>query len=211
MRGHQASGEADRGDHRDLLSQHRADRQLEAIPGAGHAQTRSRLDQRRQRRILGEMGGDGKRIGGQVEDAAQPRDDDRQRRQLGKADARPQRVSPRRPDGDDSLPAVELDGSRVTVLLDALDAGNRAEPQKLQHGRPIVGGLIAQQQADRRSRAAADRAGSPRRKVHGARPNKARNVPLNLRMLPKPAANAISVIDRDVSWMSCLASSTRRV
>ena len=119
MCGNQAPGQTDRGGNRDLLSQHRADRQLEAVPGAGHAQTRSRLYQRGQSRILGEMGGDGKRIGGQVEDAAQPRDDPRQCRQPGKADARPQRILLRQSNGNDSRPAAQLDGSRVTVLGDA--------------------------------------------------------------------------------------------
>ena len=76
MRGNQAPGQTDRGGDCDLLSQHRADRQFEAVPCAGHAQTRSRRYQRRQCWILCEMGGDGERIGCQVEYAAQPRDDD---------------------------------------------------------------------------------------------------------------------------------------
>ena len=63
MRGNQAPRQTDRGGDRDLLSQHRADRQFEAVPCAGHAQTRSRRYQRRQCWILCEMSGDGERIG----------------------------------------------------------------------------------------------------------------------------------------------------
>ena len=75
MRGDQTPGQTDGGGDRDLLS-HRADRQFEAVPCAGHAQTGPRRDQRRQCWILCEMGGDGEGIGCQVEYAAQPRDDD---------------------------------------------------------------------------------------------------------------------------------------
>ena len=67
--GDQAAGQTRSGRNRNLLSQHRTDRQFESVPGAWDAQSRPRFHQRRQRRIFGEMGGDGKRIGCQIEHA----------------------------------------------------------------------------------------------------------------------------------------------
>ena len=48
MRRHQLAAQADRGDHGDLLAQHGAHRQFEAIPGAGDAQAGPGRRQRRQ-------------------------------------------------------------------------------------------------------------------------------------------------------------------
>jgi hypothetical protein len=47
--------------------------------------------------------------------------------------------------------------------------------------------------------------------VLGGRPKSCWKVSLNRRILPKPAASATSAIGSLVSWINCLASSTRRV
>ena len=50
-----------------------------------------------------------------------------------------------------------------------------------------------------------------RRSALGGRRNSCWKVSLKRRMLPNPAASAISAIGRRVSWISCLANSTRLV
>jgi dihydrofolate reductase len=144
----QASGETHNGGDRDLLSQHRADCQLEAVPGARNAQPRPGLHQRGQRRIFSEMGGDSYRISRQVEHASQPRDDGRQCRELRESHRRAERVPVGGLDRDRSLHVIQLHGPRVKVGSDTLDAGNGAPAEKRQHGRPVVRRMIAQQKAD---------------------------------------------------------------
>src|SRR5262245_24463625 len=87
-------------------------------------------------------------IGGQVEDAAEPRDDAGQRGEPGEVDRGAQGMSRGGLNARDPVLSVELDGACVTVLVRALDARDGAEAEKLQHGRPVVGGLVAQEQAD---------------------------------------------------------------
>src|ERR1700737_3437272 len=94
------------------------------------------------------MSGDGERVGAEIEDATQPRDDAGQRGQPGEADRGVERVPVAGPNGHPPLPAVQLDGPRVAAIAHALDARDGAEPQKLSHARPIVGGLESQEQAD---------------------------------------------------------------
>src|SRR4029077_3482840 len=94
------------------------------------------------------MSGDGERVGAEIEDATQPRDDAGQRREPGEADRGVERVPIAGPNGHPSLPAVQLDGPRVAIIAHALDAGDGAEPQKLSYARPIVGGLEWQAQGD---------------------------------------------------------------
>ena len=53
-----ALGEAAARGHRDLLAEHRAHGELEAVPGTGHAQPRPRLDERREQRVGSESGVD---------------------------------------------------------------------------------------------------------------------------------------------------------
>ena len=67
MRRHQLAAQADRGDHGDLLAQHGAHRQFEAIPGAGDAQAGPGRRQRRQHRVMRQLRRDGGRIAVQVE------------------------------------------------------------------------------------------------------------------------------------------------
>ena len=144
----QTFGEAHSGGNRDLLSQHRADCQLEAVPGAGHPQPRPGLYQRRQRRIFSKVGGDGYGIGHQVEHAPQPRYDGWQSREFRKSHRRTERVAVGALDRDRSLHAIQLHGPRVNASRDALDTGNGALAQKRQHGCPVVRRMIAQQEAD---------------------------------------------------------------
>ena len=210
--GHQRAGQADRAGHGDLLPEHRAHRQFEAVPGAGDAQSRPSGDQRREGGVLDQLQRDGVGVGGQVEHPAQAGDDLRQGGEFWKPHGRVQGVAAGRADGDGALLAVQADGAAIGVALDGFDPGDGAGAEKTEHGGPVVGGTVAQQQADLAVRAGRDvsarRIGAAR---SGGRRNSAWNVSLNRRRLPKPAAMAISVIGRRVSWINCLASSTRRL
>ena len=73
------------GDDGDLLAEDGAHGQLEAVPGARHAQARPRGHQRRQGRVLPRCVADRDRVGGQVEHPAHPGDDRRQGADLGEA------------------------------------------------------------------------------------------------------------------------------
>ena len=84
MRRHQLAAQADRGDHGDLLAQHGAHRQFEAIPGAGDAQAGPGRRQRRQHRVMRQLRRDGGRIAVQVELPPQAGDDHGQGWQPGK-------------------------------------------------------------------------------------------------------------------------------
>ena len=114
--GHQRAGQADRAGHGDLLPQHRAHRQLEAVPGAGHPQARPGGDQRRERRVLDQLQRDGIRVGRQVEHPAQPGDDLRQGGQFGKPHGR-RAARCRRPgcDGHGALLPVQADRAAIGV------------------------------------------------------------------------------------------------
>ena len=97
----EAAGERACAAHRDLLTENGADRELEAVPGAGHPQSRTREHAWREHGVLDELLGDGLRIGAEIEHAAQPRDDRRQRRELGESNRRrgarcPGAAAPRR-------------------------------------------------------------------------------------------------------------------
>ncbi len=148
MRGHQATGQTSGRGHGNLLAENSADRQLEAIPRARHAQPGPGLDQGSENPILRQMGGDSDGIGRQVKHTAQSRDDGRQRRKPGKLHGRAQRVTVAGLDTDGPLQTVELNGSGVTAGADMLDAGNGALAQKVDHRRPVVGRMIAQRQND---------------------------------------------------------------
>jgi hypothetical protein len=131
VHGDEARRQRRRGNNRNLLPQHCPHRELKAIPCARHAQPGPRLDQRCQRRILRQVCGDSHRIGRQVEHAAQPRNDRRQGRELGKAHRRSQRVAGAALHCDGPVHAVQLHRSGVAVGADSFDSGNRAAAQKL--------------------------------------------------------------------------------
>src|SRR5216683_5584971 len=67
---HELAGETPTGLDRDLLTQHGAHRQLEAVPAARRAQAGPFRDQRRQQRILRQMRADRRDIGAKIEDPA---------------------------------------------------------------------------------------------------------------------------------------------
>ena len=73
--------QADCGSHRDLLTEHRPNRELEPIPRTWYAQAWSRGDQRGEDEILGELRVDRLRVGAEIEHAPHARNDRRQRRQ----------------------------------------------------------------------------------------------------------------------------------
>jgi hypothetical protein len=127
MRGDQASGEAHSGGNRDLLSQHSADCQLEAVLGAGNAQATGSAAKSNTRRSRAMMDG---------------------KAELRESHRRAERVPVGGLDSDRSLHAIQLHGPRVKVGSDALDTWNGAPAKKRQHGRPVVRGMIAQQKAD---------------------------------------------------------------
>lgn len=79
---HQFPRQADRGGHRDLLAEHSPNREPERVLRARNAQAWSRIDQRCQRGILGELRADRLWVCGQIEHASQARDDRWKRRQL---------------------------------------------------------------------------------------------------------------------------------
>ena len=84
---HQFAEQFGRGRNRDLLAEDRAHREFETVPRPGDAQARPRRDQRRQRRIERKMRADRIGIGGEIEHPPHPRDDLRQGRHVGKANA----------------------------------------------------------------------------------------------------------------------------
>ena len=214
MRCDQPPGQPRRRGHGDLLPEHGADRQLEAVPGARHAQSRPRCDQRCEGRILGEMRRDGARIGGEIEDPPQPRDD---------------RAAAPTASGNRSLRASACPsaGRTETVPCMPLDVASfvtyRSSRRRFDAGNgPRGAGSRASPASHRVADSAAAELTSPRGPAGDIRParapqrarrtlNSGWNVSLKRRMLPKPDANAISAIGRRVSWMSCLASRTRRV
>ena len=116
--GHELAGEPDGGDDGDLLAEDGAHAELEAVPGAGHAQARPRGDQRRKMRILRQVFADRQRIGRQVEHAAHAGDDGRQGVELRKADRHGEPVAVGRP-GDD----------RAHGAADARWRGRRRRPR----------------------------------------------------------------------------------
>ena len=64
-----------RRDHGDLLAQHGAHRQLEPVPAAGRAQAGPLRHQRRQERVLRQMGADRLDVGAEIEHPAHPGQD----------------------------------------------------------------------------------------------------------------------------------------
>ena len=68
---HQPSGERRGALHGHLLAQHRAHGQLEAVPGAGHANSRQRVESGGRNGDLGQMTAEAQRVGVQVEEPAQ--------------------------------------------------------------------------------------------------------------------------------------------
>ena len=69
--------QADRGGHGDLLTEHRANRELEPIPRTRNAQPWPRRNQRSERQDPGEVRADGLRVGGEIEHAPQACNDRR--------------------------------------------------------------------------------------------------------------------------------------
>ena len=82
--------------------------------------------------------------------------------------------------------------------------------RKREHRLPVVGRPVGQPDRHRRR---VGRLGAPSRDAAppAAAGRGCWKVSLKRRTLPKPDASATSVIGRFVSWISCLASSTRRV
>ncbi len=95
--------QADRGGHGDLLTEHRANRELEPVPRTRNAQPWSRRDQRSEHGILGELGADRVRVGGEIEHTPHARNDRRQRRQAWKLDGDPQCIAGARLHGDNAV------------------------------------------------------------------------------------------------------------
>ncbi len=199
-----------RGRYRDLLAEDRAHRELKAVPRAGHAQARPRRDQRRQYGIEREMRADRIGIGGEIEHPAHPRDDLRQGRHIGKANRTSIAVLRRRRNADHAAHARRSRwcGDRY-----------RRQRSRRREWRGRRGTT-----ASHPNRRAADRADAPtarRLRAGSCRGNAAarpagvrtarRKVSLKRRTLLKPEASATCAIGSDVSWISCLASSTRRV
>ena len=79
--------------HRDLLAENRANGDLESVPGARCPNPRMPCEGGRQQRIAAEMLGNHRRIGVEVEDAADAFDDGEQRARIGEAHAECQRAS----------------------------------------------------------------------------------------------------------------------
>ena len=108
--------------------------------------------------------------------------------------------------------AVELDAAVPHAVLDPFARSSARCASAVEHAGPVVGRPVGAAAASRRRRGRAGRRRSfARRSALGGRPNSLRKISLKRRTLPKPAASATSVIGRRVSWISCLANSTRRV
>ena len=73
--GDELAGKPRRRGDGNLLAEDGAHGELEAVPGARHAEAGPRGDQRRHHRVFAELGGDGERIGGKIEDPPEARQD----------------------------------------------------------------------------------------------------------------------------------------
>ena len=69
--GDELAGKPRRRGDGNLLAEDGAHGKLEAVPGARHAEAGPRGDQRRHHRVFGELGADGERIGGEIEDPSE--------------------------------------------------------------------------------------------------------------------------------------------
>ena len=73
--GDELAGQPRRRGDGNLLAEDGAHGKLEAVPGAWHAEAGPRGDERRHDRVFGELGSDGERIGGEIEDPPDARQD----------------------------------------------------------------------------------------------------------------------------------------
>ncbi len=131
--------------HRHLLPEDGTHGQLEPVPAAGRAQAGSRGDQRRQQRILRQMGADLSYIRAEIEHPPHPRNDSWQRPQIGNTNIDAQALPLRQmADLDGAEFAVLGEGPAVAFAVDPLDARDRPRPQERQHRGPVIGRPVAQ-------------------------------------------------------------------
>jgi hypothetical protein len=121
-RRHHPRGEGAGGRQRDLLAEHRPDRQLSPVHRAGHAQPGPRRHERAEEPIGGEMG-IGRRRG--VARAGEP-----PQRRLGRGTIARVAGDELAVEGHDARAVGQADDAAVDAAGDLLDAGDRAEGQE---------------------------------------------------------------------------------
>ena len=135
--------------------------------------------------------------GAEIEHAAQPRDDRGQLRELGESNLGAERVPMVRPHRDRAVQAVDLDRPPVFVARHDLETLDGTRLEERQHAGPVVWRPIPQQDGDHTG---AGRVGSGGAAQPVRRPSAQRaEHPLKRRMLPKPDAIAMSIIESRVS------------
>ena len=136
--------------HRHLLAEDRAQPELEAVEGAGHAQAGVRLDGRREARVPAQMFRD--QVGPRVEIEQRP-DAAEQRRQHGRQAVREldhQRVLLLRLRHlDPALRLSQLHGPGIRAVGHVLDAFERPGREKGEHAVPVVRRTIRELQGRR--------------------------------------------------------------
>ena len=131
--------------NRDLLTEDRPDRELEAVPRARRSNAGMLRQRPAQQRIRAEVVCDDRRVCAEIEHASHALDDAQQGPRIGKAHIQMKRVD-RIEAGhvDDTTLPVNLDRAPIVAFLDVLDAWRGSGSEKVQHGVPVVGWAVRQ-------------------------------------------------------------------
>ena len=192
-----AGGDGAGAGDRHLLADHAAHRDLERVDGARGASPWRLGDERLEDRIVTEHGIDGDRVGVEVEEPAETLDGRGQiapvgERQLG-ANIRLTGLEHR-----DAVPVRQRERAVVSRRRRrARRPGSRAIARNSNASRPANGPRVGRRTTTAPGSAGASPIDERRRSSVGASAYTSRTVSLNWRTLPKPAANAMSVIDID--------------
>jgi hypothetical protein len=115
--------------HAHLLAEHGAHRQLEPVPGAGHAKTRACPDSLSQLRAARELAADALRIRIQIEQPPHARHHRLEVAQRGEAQHQPHAVAGR---GDGERAGRRAQRAPAAALVHHFDAWRRAQPGAVQ-------------------------------------------------------------------------------
>ena len=210
---------------RDLLADHGADGELEAVGGARHAAARVSPHHGTDQRVVAQRLPDGDRVGVEVEQLAAAR-----HRRVQVAQVREHELAfdvggpvpalsvvRARAQRDDAVPVGEAQAARVGDPVERLDAGERAQAQEVQHRRRVEGPAAGETKGDGLGGRLSGGSGAPwavraarARSPLGVSANVWRTVSLHWRTLEKPAAKATWATGRSVVssriravWLRC--------
>ncbi len=153
-------GETASGGDADLLAENRPHGQFEAIPCAGRPQPGTPRNQGRKQRIAREMSADRFDVRAQIEHSAHSTHNRGQEADLWKPDPNAEAMTLRYVrDLDGSDEAANLNRSQVATVLDDFNAGYRTRLQIGEHGVPVIGRAIPEQERDSPAQARRARGG----------------------------------------------------